>query len=397
MTTAAPPSGIAGAAVEFSIVIPCLNEAETIERCIRKAQQSLREEGICGEVIVADNGSSDDSRDIAERNGARVVLVAEKGYGNALMGGIRAAQGAYVIMGDADDSYDFSHLQPFFAKLREGFDLVMGNRFQGGIQPGAMPFLHKYLGNPVLSALGRLFFGSPVGDFHCGLRGFRRESVLRMGLMAPGMEFATELVVQATLRGMRITEVPTTLAPDGRSRPPHLRTWRDGWRHLRFMLLYSPTWLFLYPGLLLMLIGTAAGLWLLPGPRKVGAIQLDVHTLIYMAATIVLGFQSVIFYVFTKLYGFNEGLLPPDPRLERFLASCKMETGLLIGVALFLFGLARSAGAFLNWSAGSFGPLEPTVVLRAVIPAVLCLMLGTQVIFSSFFLGVLGLGGHSRR
>jgi glycosyltransferase involved in cell wall biosynthesis len=397
MTIAAPPSGVAGAAVEFSIVIPCLNEAETLERCIRKAQHSLEEEGIRGEVIVADNGSSDDSRAIAERNGARVVLVTEKGYGNALMGGIRAARGAYVIMGDADDSYDFSHLRAFFAKLREGYDLVMGNRFQGGIQPGAMPFLHKYLGNPVLSALGRLFFGSPVGDFHCGLRGFRRDSVLRMGLMAPGMEFATELVVQATLRGMRITEVPTTLAPDGRSRPPHLRTWRDGWRHLRFMLLYSPTWLFLYPGLLLMLIGTAAGLWLLPGPRTVGSVELDVHTLIYMAATIVLGFQSVIFYVFTKLYGYNEGLLPHHPRLERILAACKMETGLILGVALFLYGLTRSAGAFLNWSAVSFGPLQPTVVLRAVIPAVLCLMLGTQVIFSSFFLGVLGLNGHGRR
>src|SRR5919197_585369 len=265
--------------VELSIVMPCLNEAETLTICIRKAKQSLREHSIAGEIIVADNGSHDGSQALAARMGVRLVHVQAKGYGNALMGGIAAARGKYVIMGDADDSYDFTSLGPFITKLRAGYDLVMGNRFKGGIQPGAMPVLHRYLGNPVLTGLGRLLFGSPCGDFHCGLRGFNKAAIMRLGLRTTGMEFASEMVVKATLYRLRIAEVPTTLSPDGRSRPPHLRSWRDGWRHLRFLLLYSPRWLFLYPGALLMLVGLVMMLWLLPNPRAIGYITLDVHTL----------------------------------------------------------------------------------------------------------------------
>jgi glycosyltransferase involved in cell wall biosynthesis len=253
-----------GRPLELSVVMPCLNEAETLAACIKKIQASLSQNHIKGEIIVADNGSTDGSQEIATKMGVRVIHVDEKGYGNALMGGIAAARGKFIIMGDADDSYDFTALMPFLDKLREGYDLVMGNRFKGGVQPGAMPFLHQYLGNPVLTFIGRLFFRSPCGDFHCGLRGFTREAILKMDLRTVGMEFASEMVVKATLHKMRIAEVPTTLSPDGRSRPPHLRSWRDGWRHLCFLLLYSPRWLFLYPGALLMLIGFATGLWLLP-------------------------------------------------------------------------------------------------------------------------------------
>src|SRR5216683_2493132 len=263
--------------------MPCLNEAETVATCVRKAAGFLREHGIDGEIVVADNGSTDGSQRLAEEAGARVVAVSAKGYGNALLGGIVDAQGRYIIMGDADDSYDFTALMPFVSALRDGADLVMGNRFRGGIAPGAMPPLHRYLGNPVLSFVGRLFFRSAIGDFHCGLRGFNRDSVMALNLQATGMEFASEMVVKAALAGQHVTEVPTTLAKDGRSRPPHLHTWRDGWRHLRFLLLYSPRWLFLYPGALLMLAGAAAGAWLLPGPRTIAGVAFDVHTLVYAA------------------------------------------------------------------------------------------------------------------
>src|SRR5215510_4723666 len=301
----------AATAVEISVVIPCLNEAETLEACIREAQQGIRDAGVSGEIIVADNGSSDGSLDIAERLGVRVVNVKARGYGSALMGGIAAAFGKYVVIGDADDSYDFGHIPRFLEQLRQGADLVMGNRFLGGIQKDAMPPLHRYFGNPALTSIGRLFFKSPVRDFYCGLRGFRKDAYERMGLRTTGMEFATEMVVKATLLKMRITEVPTTLSPDGRSRPAHLRTWRDGWRTLRFFLLYSPRWLFLYPGIGLMLIGAILGGWLLPAQRTVGAVNFDVHTLLYAAAFVSLGFQAVAFAVFTKFFAISEGPLPP--------------------------------------------------------------------------------------
>src|SRR5262245_32838053 len=280
---------------ELSVVMPCLNEAETLPGCVEKARRFLEENGIDGEIVVADNGSTDGSRAIAERLPVRLVTAEQRGYGSALMEGVLAARGRFIVLGDADGSYDFSALTPFVAKLREGYDLVMGNRFKGGIKPGAMPALHRYLGNPVLSAIGRLLFRSPCGDFHCGLRAFSRDAALRMNLQTSGMEFASEMVLKATLLDMRIAEVPIVPWPDGRGRPSHLRSWRDGWRHLRFMLLYSPEWLFLYPGLVLMAIGLAFGVWLLPGPRRVGTAVLDVHTLLYAAIMAMLGFQAVNF------------------------------------------------------------------------------------------------------
>jgi glycosyltransferase involved in cell wall biosynthesis len=379
-------------AIELSVVMPCLNEAETLGGCIAMAQRALREGGISGEIIVADNGSTDGSVEIAERAGARVVHVREKGYGSALMGGIAAARGRYVIMGDADASYDFAALVPFVEKLREGCDLVMGNRFRGGIKPGAMPLLHRYLGNPVLTTVGRVFFGSPCGDFHCGLRGFRREAVLAMDLRTTGMEFASEMVVKATLKGMRIAEVPTTLSPDGRSRRPHLRTWRDGWRHLRFLLLYSPRWLFLYPGLVLVIAGLLTGAWLLPGRRVVGGVSFDVHTLLYSAVAVYIGFQSILFAAFTKVFAIREGLLPADLRVDRWLRAFTLERGLVLGGALTLLGLGGSIYAVSDWGEKLFGELNPERTMRIVIPASLALAVGCQTILSSFFLSVLGMG-----
>lgn len=377
--------------MKLSIVMPCLNEAETLATCIRKAQSSLKTLNVAGEVIIADNGSTDGSQAIATQMGARVVPVATKGYGSALMGGIAAARGKYIIMGDADDSYDFANLEPFFDKLQAGYDLVMGNRFKGGIQPRAMPRLHRYLGNPVLTAMGRLFYHSPCGDFHCGLRGFSKAAIQKLDLRTTGMEFATETVVKATMYKLRIAEVPTTLAPDGRSRSPHLRSWRDGWRHLRFMLLYSPRWLFLYPGLLLMTLGTLASGWLLAGPRVIGGLTLDVHTLLYAAMAIVTGFQMVVFAVFTKVFGISEGLLPEDPRLTSLLRYIKLETGLLTGSLFLIIGIVMSIYALNTWESRSFGPLDPSKTLRLVIPAVTLITLGLETILSSFFLSILGL------
>ena len=378
-------------AIEVSIVMPCLNEAETLGTCIKKAQKALREHGIAGEVVVADNGSTDGSQAIATGLGARVVHVEAKGYGNALMGGISQSRGTFVIMGDADDSYDFTAIAPFVDKLREGHDLVMGNRFRGGILPGAMPPLHRYLGNPVLTGIGRLFFSSGCGDFHCGLRGFRRDKILAMNLRTTVMEFASELVVKATLFGMRISEVPVTLSPDGRSRPPHLRSWRDGWRHLRFLLLYSPRWLFLYPGALLALLGLAAGIWLLPGPRTVGMVTFDVHSLLYAAAAIFIGCQSIIFAVFARIFAMTEGLVPPDPHFEGLFRYINLEKGLVLGGVLMALGLLMSVYALTDWSGRFFGPMDPSSTFRLVIPAVLALILGCQVTLSSFFLSILGL------
>ncbi len=376
---------------EVSVVMPCLNEAETLAACIAKAQRAFREHGIRGEVVIADNGSIDGSQAIAEGLGARVVTVEAKGYGSALRGGIAAAKAAYIVMGDADDSYDFSHVPRFLEKLRAGNDLVMGNRFKGGIAPNAMPPLHKYLGNPVLTQIGRVFFSAPCGDFHCGLRGFSKAAYEQMQLHTTGMEFATEMVVKATLLGMRISEVPTTLSVDGRSRPPHLRTWRDGWRHLRFMLLYSPRWLFLYPGLMLMLGGALLGLWLLAGPQSLGRVALDVDTMIYAAMAILAGFQAVAFATFTKIFAISEGLLPEDPRLNRLFRFINLEVGLVIGGLLMALGLAATVIAVLVWKQHNFGSLDPQQMLRIVIPAALSLTLGFEVVLCSFFLSVLGL------
>ncbi|TYT70592.1 glycosyltransferase family 2 protein [Microcystis aeruginosa] len=369
--------------LELSIIMPCLNEAETLATCIGKARDYLERHKIAGEVLIADNGSSDGSQEIATNSGARVVPIPERGYGSALRGGIAAAKGQYIIMGDADDSYDFTNLSPFLEKLRQGYDLVMGNRFQGGIKPGAMPVLHKHLGNPVLTWLGRLFFGSPSGDFHCGLRGFSKQAIEQLNLRTTGMEFASEMVVKASLYGLKITEVPTTLSPDGRSRPPHLKTWRDGWRHLRFLLMYSPRWLFLYPGLALMFLGFVATIWFMTQPR--------VHTLLYSATALIIGFQIVSFAIFTKAFAISEGLLPEDRKLRRFLRYINLEVGLIIGVILFLVGIGGSVYALYTWNAQLYGALDPAVTMRIVIPSVTALGLGVQVIFSSFFLSVLGL------
>jgi glycosyltransferase involved in cell wall biosynthesis len=383
-----------GNRTELSILMPCLNEAETLAICIKKAQQALDDLHVNGEVVIADNGSTDGSPEIAASLGARVIHVAEKGYGSALLGGIKAARGQYIIMGDADDSYDFTNLGPFLEKLRAGYDLVMGNRFKGGIEPKAMPLLHKYLGNPVLTGIGRLFFRSPCGDFHCGLRGFSKAAIQRLDLRTRGMEFASETVVKASLHGLRITEVPTTLSVDGRSRPPHLHTWRDGWRHLRFLLLYSPRGLFLYPGMLLMLIGTVVSGWLLVGPRAVDGITFDVHTFLYAAIAIVIGYQTVIFAIFTKVFAITEGLLPEDLRLKTLFRYIRLETGILAGALLLATGIGLSIYALSFWSSTSFGPLDPSRTLRFVIPAVTLIALGLQTVLSSFFLSILGLERH---
>jgi glycosyltransferase involved in cell wall biosynthesis len=376
---------------ELTIVMPCLNEAETLETCIRKARDYLARSGVDGEVLIGDNGSTDGSQEIARRNGARVVDVPLRGYGAALHHATLAARGRYIIMGDSDDSYDFTDLDGFLARLRAGDDLVMGNRFAGGIKPGAMPWKNRYIGNPVLSGIGRLFFKCPSADFHCGLRGYSADSYRRMDLRTTGMEFASEMVIKATLLGMKISEVPTTLSPDGRSRPPHLRPWRDGWRHLVFMLVYSPRWLFLYPGLLLCVAGLGLMAWLWGGPQSVGGLALDVHTMIYAAMAVLIGFHAISFGVLSKVFAIQEGLRPPDPRLDRLFKVVNLEVGVLAGAALTLAGLVGSAAALRSWSAAAFGPLDPARTMRLVIPSALSLTLGLEVILVSFFLAILGL------
>ncbi len=377
--------------IEVSVVMPCLNEAATVGKCVAKARRALEEAQLRSEIIVADNGSTDGSPQIAEQMGARVLHVPLRGYGSALRGGITAARGELIVMGDADDSYDFGQIGVFIEKLREGYDLVMGNRFRGGISPGAMPPLHKYFGNPVMTGFVQLFFKSTLGDIQCGLRAFRRDAILRLGLRTTGMEFASEMVVKATLFRLRIGEVPTTLSPDGRGYPPHMRSWRDGWRNLRFMLLYSPRWLFLYPGAILMLLGGVVGLWLLPGSRTVAGVTFDVHTLLYAAMAVLLGFQAVLFAVFTKIFGITEGLLPEDPQLTRLGRWITLEVGLATGGVLMLVGLAAAVGAVGYWGASHFGPLDPFRILRLVIPGVVSLTLGFQIILSSFFMSVLAM------
>ena len=375
----------------ISIVMPCLNEAETLAVCIRKALAAITASGVSGEIIIADNGSTDGSLAIAAAEGARIVNVPIRGYGAALFAGFEAAHGKYILMADADDSYDFSHLPRFLVALDAGADLVVGNRFQGGIKPGAMPLLHRYLGNPVLSYLGRLLFRIPVGDFHCGIRAFRKDAFLRMNLRTTGMEFASEMIVKSSLLGQKITEVPTTLSPDGRSRAPHLRTWRDGWRHLRFLLLYSPRWLFLYPGLAATLVGFLVTIWLLPAKRAIGSVHFDVDTLTCAIGLMLIGVHISVFAVSAKVFGMREGFLPDDPKFQRLFLYFQLESGLLLGIFFLLAGFIAMAYAVVVWRQASFGPLLPTHMLRLVLPAAASLMLGVEIVFSSFFLSLLGM------
>ena len=377
--------------IELSIVMPCLNEAETLATCIRKARLGMESAGVRGEIVIADNGSTDGSQQIAAGLGARVVPVSEKGYGSALRGGIEAARGEFVIMGDADDSYDFSAIDAFVIKLREGFDLVMGNRFLGGIDPGAMPWKHRWIGNPILSAIGRLFFHSKSGDFHCGLRGFRKDAYARLNLKTTGMEFASEMVVRASLMQLKIAEVPIRLHKDGRSRPPHLRSWRDGWRHLRFMLLYSPRWLFLMPGAVLFAASVLLALWLLPGGRHIGGAELDIHTLLVATFLAIAGYQIVVFALFTKMFAVTEGFHGSHTHLTRVPRFVSLESGVIGGLLLIASGVVWLVIAVLGWRRAGFGQLDPRVTMRQVIPAGALLTFGVQTIFASFFLSIMGL------
>jgi len=378
-------------AIELSIVMPCLDEAETLATCIEKAKSFLERYEICGEVIVADNGSEDGSRSIAESSGAILVNVPERGYGSALIGGIASAHGKYVIMGDADDSYDFSALEPFVEKLRDGYELVMGNRFAGGIEPGAMPALHRYVGNPLLSGIGRLFFRNPIGDYHCGLRGLNKEAIERLDLQTTGMEFASEMVVKASLNGLRIAEVPTTLSPDGRSRPPHLRSYRDAWRHLRFLLIFSPRWLFFYPGITIALLGTVAMIWLMTGPIRIGGIGFDINTMLYAALLIIVGVQTIYFAIFSKVYGVSVNLIPSNDIIDRFQRIFTLERGLAVGGILSLAGIGGLVYAIVFWGEKTFGSLVPSDMMRITIPSLTLTLIGVQTIFASFFLTTLNL------
>ncbi|HEY8950942.1 MAG TPA: glycosyltransferase family 2 protein [Candidatus Dormibacteraeota bacterium] len=371
--------------------MPCLNEAETLAACIEKAHLAIKRGALAAEIIVADNGSTDGSQVIAKELGARVVTVDRKGYGSALIGGINAARGRFVIMGDADDSYDFTAIAPMLEKLRAGSDLVVGNRFAGGIEPGAMPWSHRWVGNPVLSLISRLFFHTPVGDSHCGLRGFRKDAYERMKLRATGMEFASEMVIKASLKGMRIAEVPVKLRPDGRSRPPHLRTWRDGWRHLRFMLLFSPRWLFLYPGLALFVVGMVLSAILLGGPVHVGGLRLDIHTLLVASFLALIGYQLVLFAIFTKIFAIQSGFHQPYRLLDSVSRYVTLEVGLAAGALMVLGGVIALILAVASWGAVGFGTLNPSLTMREVIPAVVLLALGTQTVFASFFISILSI------
>ena len=373
--------------MEVTILMPCLNEAETVATCVRKARSFLTRTGIEGEVLVADNGSSDGSPQLARDAGARVVEISKKGYGSALIGGIDAATGRYVIMADADDSYDFSQLDAFVDGLRAGNTMVIGHRFRGGIQRGAMPMLHRYLGNPALSFAGRLFFSSHIGDFHCGLRGVDRAETLKLGLRAPGMEFASEMIVKATLAGWRIAEVPTVLSPDGRSRAPHLRSWRDGWRHLRFLLMMSPRWLMLYPGACLIGVGVAAEIAILHGPVVIGGVGFDIHTMLYAAGASILGVQLVLFSLLARTVGVLKALLPMSRPLERFLRVFTVERGILLGLLLALAGLALAIYSVDSWAHTRLAALDPATMMRVAIPSVTLMLAGAEIIFASFLLG----------
>jgi len=379
---------------ELSIVMPCLNEAETLATCIRKARQAFEDAGVKGEVVVADNGSTDGSQQIAIEEGARVVPVAQKGYGNALRGGIEAAAGKWILMGDADDSYDFSNVKPFVEKLREGYELVMGCRLPSGggtVMPGAMPWKHRWIGNPALTFIGRLLFKCPAHDFHCGLRAFTADGYRRMDLRTTGMELASELVIKSTLKGLRITEVPITLHPDGRSRPPHLRSWRDGWRHLRFMLLFSPRWMFLVPGVFVGLLGLTALCVLSFGQMIFGKVVLDVGTMMSASMLLLIGVQLTYFAVFARVFAEHEGLLPPHLGLRKVLSFLTLEWGVLFGLLMCLGGAILFGSAFWDWWKAGFQSISYSENLRRIIPASTFIVLGVQILFGSFFLGVLGM------
>jgi hypothetical protein len=386
-----PTDDLVPTPVEVTVVLPCLNEAETLAVCVTKALRSLTELGVAGEVVVSDNGSTDGSQRIAEENGARVVHAPIRGYGGALMAGIEAARGRYVIMADADDSYDLSQLGPFIAGLRQGHDLVMGNRFRGGIEPGAMPALHRYLGNPVLSWLGRrLFRLRGVGDFHCGIRGFNRDRILALGLCMPGMEFASELVVRASLAGYSIAEVPTTLRKDGRSRPPHLRTWRDGWRHLRFLLVLSPRHTLVYPGLTMALIGAVGTAALTVGPVRIGPVGLDVDALAFACMAVLVGVQMFLFGGFAEVYGRTEGIVR-ERRFARWTKWLTLENCAAVGIVLILLGIAGSLVALGAWGSRGFGTQDARATLRVVLPSATAIGAGMLVIFSGLFASLLTL------
>lgn len=375
--------------LELTILMPCLNEAETVGTCVAKARSFLQRTGTAGEVVVADNGSSDGSPELARQAGARVVHIDAKGYGSALLGGLQAARGRFVIMGDADDSYDFSRLDAFLASLRAGHSMVIGHRFRGGIQRGAMPWLHRYLGNPVLSFLGRMFFSCGIGDFHCGLRGIDRAAALRLGLASPGMEFASEMIVKAALARWRIGEVPTVLSPAGRSRPPHLRSWRDGWRHLRFLLMMSPRWLLLYPGLCLIIAGVGSEFAILRGPVVIAGVGFDIHTMLFAAGASVLGLQLLLFSLVARTVGVLKGLLPMTDTLARFLRLFTLERGILLGILLGTTGLALAAYSVDAWAHARLGALDPVSMMRIAIPSVTLMLSGGEVLFASFLLGLI--------
>jgi hypothetical protein len=377
--------------LELSVVLPCLDEAETLETCVRKALRSMADLGVRGEVVVADNGSTDGSQQIARDAGARVVDVPVRGYGAALRAGIAAARGQFVIMADADDSYALEDLGPFVEALRGGADLVMGNRFAGGIAPGAMPFLHKYLGNPVLSWLGRLFFRIPTHDFHCGMRGMRRDAILGLGLRTSGMEFASEMVVRSALSRLHIVEVPTTLRPDGRSRSPHLRTWRDGWRHLRFLLAFSPRWLFLYPSLAMIALGVVAVLALFAGPVTFGAVSFDVQTMVVAATALILGTQGAGLALVTRAYAARLDLLPRSDRLERLLDRFTLEWGVVVGALLGLVGVVAFVVAVLRWRSTGFGDLQVDDI-RVPLAGMVLVITGSQCVMVSFMLSLTRVG-----
>lgn len=390
MNAVTPTRTLKGDQLELTILMPCLNEAETIAVCVGKAQAFLRRASIAGEVLIADNGSTDGSQAIATGLGARVVPVAEKGYGAALLGGIAAARGRYVVMGDADDSYDFANLEAFVERLRGGAELVMGNRFRGGIEAGAMPPLHRYLGNPVLSFLGRLFFRIPVGDFHCGLRGFDAESIRALGLRTTGMEFASEMVVRAALAGLRIEEVATTLKPDGRSRAPHLRTWRDGWRHLKFLLMYNPRWLFFIPGATLCTMGVLLTALLFYGPLQLNTtMELDLNTFMAACFMIVTGTQLISFGLLSRYYADITGILPRNASADRLSRSISTDRMALNGGICFVAGGLFVGYALLRWANVDFGPLRDSEIPRIVVLGLTLVVIGLQAFFSAFLLGIL--------
>jgi len=383
--------------MQLTILMPCLNEAETLALCINKANKWIVSSSLQAEVLIADNGSTDGSQAIAESLGARVIPVQQRGYGSALFHGCMAARGEWIIMGDSDDSYDFSQLDHFIEKLSEGFDLVMGNRFLGGIAPGAMPWKNRYIGNPVLTWVGRLLFKCPAKDFHCGLRGFTKDAFLRMDLRTTGMEFASEMVIKANLFGMRIAEVPTTLSKDGRSRPPHLRPWRDGWRHLRFMLLFSPRWLFLVPGFILFLMSMVSYAVLLSGPVKLGAVVFDVHTLFFAEAGLVLGFLATALGIVIRMFGMREGLLQEHSLLEKLRSSPLLEVGGVVGILMILSGLFFGVDALIAWSVAKFGSLSPGVLLRTISLSTMLIMLGGVTLMTSLIMGFLALPTREQR